>query len=111
MEGNPADITCNVAVSEDVDTPINITRQWQGPGVLTDGPDYTIFNDTLRINEFNVSRDNEQIITCMVMILPLSEYVLQSGTSSGNTQLAVQGKLTHRIYTLYIQILRASSFD
>ena len=96
MEGNPADITCNVAVSEDVDTPINITRQWLGPGVLTDGPDYTIFNDTLRINQLNVSRDNEQIITCMVVILPLSEYVLQSGTSSVDTQLTVRGKLKHK---------------
>ena len=74
----------------------NITRQWLGPGVLTDGPDYTIFNDTLRINQLNVSRDNEQIITCMVVILPLSEYVLQSGTSSVDTQLTVRGKLKHK---------------
>ena len=92
VEGNPADITCTVAVSEDVDTPVNITRQWEGPEVITDGLDYTITNDTLHINELSISRDNERIITCTVKILPLTEYVLQSGTTSGNTLLIVQGE-------------------
>ena len=92
VEGNPADITCTVAVSEDVDTPVNITRQWEGPEVITDGLDYTITNDTLRINELSISPDNERIITCTVEILSLTEYVLQSSTTSGNTLLIVQGE-------------------
>ena len=96
VEGNPADITCTVAISEYVDTPVNITRQWEGPGVITDGLDYTTTSDTLHINELSISRDNERIITCTVEILPLTEYVLQSGTTSGNTLLIVQGKTGSR---------------
>ena len=93
VEGNSADIICAVTVSDDVDTPVSVTRQWKGPEIITNGLDYVITSDTLSINELSISRDNERIITCTVEILPLTENVLLSSNTSGSTLLIVQGKL------------------
>ena len=83
-----------MTLSDDVDTPITIMRQWLGPSLLTSGSDYTITSDTLRINQLSVSRDNNRNITCLVTVIPSAgyPYVLQS-SDSGSTQLTVAGEL------------------
>ena len=91
------DIRCNVALSDDVDTPITIMRQWFGPIPLTIGSDYTITGDTLRINQLSVTRDNGRLTTCLVTVIPSAEYpyVLQNSIN-GSTQLSVAGE-THAL--------------
>ena len=88
------DIRCNVTLSDDVDTPYTIMRQWLGPFLLTSGADYTIANDTLRINQLIISRDNGRIITCLVTVIPSAgyPYVLQNSVN-GSTLLTVEGQL------------------
>ena len=80
-------------LSDDVDTSITIMRQWLGTSLLTSGSDYTITNDTLRINWLSVSRDNGRTITCLVTVIPSVGYfyVLQNSVS-GDTQLSVAGE-------------------
>ena len=92
-EDTAVDIRCNVTLSDDVDTPITIMRQWLGPSLLTSGADYTIASDTLRINQLSVSRDNGRIITCLVTVIPSAgyPYVLQNSGSS-SIQLTVEGE-------------------
>ena len=87
------DIRCNVTLSDDVDTPITIMRQWQGPSLLTSGPDYNIANDTLCINQLIIARDNGRIITCLVTVIPSAGYcyVLQNSVN-GSTLLTVEGQ-------------------
>ena len=85
------DIRCNVTLSDDVDTPITIMRQWLGPSLLTTGTDYTITSDTLRINQLGVARDNGRTITCLVTVVS-SAHVLQNSVS-GSIQLTVAGDL------------------
>ena len=82
-----------MTLSDDVDTSITIMRQWLGPSLLTIGSDYTITNDTLRINQLTIARDNGRTITCLVTVIPSDghPYVLQN-TVSGDTQLSVAGK-------------------
>ena len=91
------DIRCNVTLSDDVDTPITIMRQWLGPSFLTSGSDYNITGDTLHINQLSVSRDNNRNITCLVTVISSDEYsyVLQNSVN-GHTQLSVQGE-THAL--------------
>ena len=97
LEGDSVDLACAVNVNMNVDSPVTIVRQWMGPDLITAGPDYsfpnTDTNDTLRINHLTVARDNNRVITCVATILSTSssQFVLQSGTTSGSTQLNVQG--------------------
>ena len=88
------DIMCNVALSDDVDTPITIGRQWLGPSLLTNGSDYIITGDTLHINQFSVSLDNNRNITCQITVIPSAgyPYVLQNSVN-GSTQLSVEGEV------------------
>ena len=97
-EYTSVDIRCNVTLSDDLDTPITITRQWFAPSLLSSGADYNITNDTLRINQLSVSRDNNRNITCLVTVIPSAgyPYVLQSSVN-GSTQLSVQGETHARI--------------
>ena len=85
---------CNVTISEYVDTPTTIMYQWLGPSLLTTGADYNITGDTLRINRFNVMRDNGRTITCMARVLPSlgQQYVLHNN-ANGTTELSVVGDL------------------
>ena len=87
------DIRCNVALSDDVDTLVNITRQWLGPFLLTSEAGYTITGDALRINQLSVSRDDGRIITCLVTADSSAgyPYVLQN-SANGSTQLTVAGE-------------------
>ena len=88
-EFTAVDIRCNVILSDDVDTPITITRQWLG----LFGADYNITGDTLHINLLIVSRDSGRLITCLVTVIPTVgyPYVLQNSGSS-STQLTVEGE-------------------
>ena len=88
-----SDFKCNATVSEYVDTPTNIMYQWLGPSLLTTGADYTITGDTLRINRFNMMRDNGRTITCMATVVPSSgqQYVLHN-TANTSAQLTVEGE-------------------
>ena len=89
-----SDFQCNVTISEYVDTPTTIMYQWLGPSLLTTGADYNITGDTrLRINRFNMMRDNGRTITCMATVLPSSgqQYVLHNNASD-SIQLAVEGE-------------------
>ena len=78
-----SDFQCNVTINEYVDTPTTIMYQWLGPSLLTTGADYNITGDTLRINRFNMMRDNGRTITCMATVLPSSgqQYVLHNNAS------------------------------
>ena len=70
-EATPVDILCNVAIFEVVSntTGYTITRQWlMGSAPITAGPEYTITNDTLRINQLSRARDNNRNITCVAML-------------------------------------------
>ena len=91
------DIRCNVTLSDDVDTPITIMRQWLGPSFLTSGSDYNITGDTLHINQLSVSRDNNRNITCQFSVISSVgyPYVLQNSII-GSTQLSVAGE-THAL--------------
>ena len=88
-----SDFMCNTTLSEYVDTPTTIMYQWLGPSLLTTGADYNITGDTLRINRFNMTRDNNRNITCMATVLPAlgQQYVLQN-SASVDTQLTVVGE-------------------
>ena len=105
-----SDFQCNVTISEYVDTPTTIMYQWLGPSLLTTGADYTITGDTLRINRFNMMRDNGRTITCMATVLPSSgqQYVLHNNESE-SIQLSVQGKtafnFTHISFNIYLHVL------
>ena len=88
-EATPINITCDVTLSDGVDTSTTITYQWLGPSLLTTGSDYTIAGNTLRINQLMVMRDNSRTITCMATVNG-SEYVAQN-TANGSTQLTVEG--------------------
>ena len=87
-----SDFQCNATISEYVDTPTTIMYQWLGPSLLTTGADYNITGDTLRINRFNMMRDNGRTITCMATVLPSSgqQYVLKNNDSE-SIQLTVEG--------------------
>ena len=84
------DIRCNVTLSDDIDTPTTIMRQFFGSSLLTNGSDYNITGDTLHINQLSVSRDNNRNITCLVTMIPSAgyTYVLQNSVN-GSTQLTV----------------------
>ena len=88
-----SDFLCNATISEYVDTPTTIMYQWLGPLLLTTGADYTITGDTLRINQFNMMRDNGRTITCMATVLPSSgqQYVLLNNASE-SIVLTVEGE-------------------
>ena len=88
-----SDFQCNATISEYVDTPTTIMYQWLGPSLLTTGADYNITGDTLRINRFNMMRDNGRTITCMATVLPSSgqQYVLQNNANE-SIQLTVVGE-------------------
>ena len=75
-----SDFQCNVTISEYVDTPTTIMYQWLGPSLLTTGADYNITGDTLRINRFNMMRDNGRTITCMATSSG-QQYVLHNNAS------------------------------
>lgn len=90
-EVTPINITCDVTLSDSVDTSTTITYQWLGPTPLTTGSDYTITDDTLSINRLTVARDNGRTITCMATVTASSLYVVQS-TANGSTQLTVAGE-------------------
>ena len=89
------DLICNVTVSEDVDTPVNIALppQWEGPDPLTDDGDYDINGSTLRINRLSLSRDNGRTITCRSTVVPTSgsQFVLQN-SAQASIQLMVAGE-------------------
>ena len=87
-----SDFQCNATISEYVDTPTTIMYQWLGPSLLTTGADYTTTGDTLRINRFNMMRDNDRTITCVATVLPSSgqQYVLHNNASE-SIQLTVEG--------------------
>ena len=87
-----------MTLSDDVDTPITIMRQWLGPYLLINGSDYTITGDTLRINQLMVARDNGRTIICLVTVIPSAgySYVLQNSVN-GSTQLTVEGEAWSRI--------------
>ena len=89
-----SDFQCNATISEYVDTPTTITYRWLGPSLLTTGADYNITGDTLRINRFNMMRDNGRTITCMATVLPSSgqQYVLHNNASE-SILLTVVGEL------------------
>ena len=88
-----SDFMCNTTLSEYVDTPTTIMYQWLGPSLLTTGADYTVNGDTLRINRFNMMRDNSRTITCKATVLSSSgqQYVLQNNASE-SIQLTVVGE-------------------
>ena len=88
-QGMYTDIVCNVTISDDVNTPYTIKYQWFGPSLITNGPDYTVTNDTLRINQLSIARDNNRIITCATTVIPTGpgqQYVLQNN-AKGSMQL------------------------
>ena len=95
-----------MTLSDDVDTPITIMRQWFAPSLLTSGADYNITNEFLRIKQLSVSRDNNRNITCLVIVIPSAGYlyVLQSSVN-GSTQLSVQGD-THACIAKIKMILK-----
>ena len=80
-EDTPVHILCNVAVVGVVPNTMGytITRQWLGSTLITAGPEYTITNNTLRINQLSRARDNNRRITCVAtLILPSgAQYVQQ----------------------------------
>ena len=84
-------ITCNVTLSDSVDTGTTITYQWLGLTLLTVGVDYTITDNTLLINKLSVSGDNGRTITCMATAMNGSQYVVQN-TANDSTQLTVVGE-------------------
>lgn len=114
-EGDSVDLACVVNVDMNVDTDVTIVRQWMGPDLIIAGPDYsfpiTDTNDTLRINQLTVARDNNRVITCVATILSASgsQFILQSGATSGSTQLNVQGTSTAYVHlcfcVMYVSIL------
>ena len=92
-EDTAVNIRFNVTLSDDVDTPITIMRQWLGPFLLISGPDYSVNGETIRINQLSVSRDNGRTITCLVTLISSAgyPYVLQNSVN-GSTQLSVAGE-------------------
>ena len=105
-----SDFQCNVTISGYVDTPTTIMYQWLGPSLLTTGADYNISGDTLRINQFNMMRDNDRTITCMATVLPSSgqQYVLHNNASE-SIQLTVEGKLNNNDSYFLIIIISSES--
>ena len=93
-QGTFIDLICNVTVSGDVDTPVNITLppQWEGPHPLTDDNNYNINGATLRINRLSVSRDNGRNITCRSTVVPTSgsQFIIQN-SAQASIQLMVAG--------------------
>ena len=100
------DLICNVTVSGDVDTPVNISLppQWEGPDPVTDDADYDINGSTLRINKLSISRDNGRNITCRSTVVPtsVSQFILQNSIQA-SIQLTVTGKDTY--YTIVVIIM------
>ena len=93
-EATPTDILCDVAIIGVVSntTGSTITRQWLGSTPITAGPDYTITNDTLHINQLSVARDNNRKITCVAMLTLSSgaQYVQQESII-----LTVEGEILY----------------
>ena len=94
-------ILCDVTIVGVVSniTGYTITRQWLGSTPITAGPEYTITNNTLRINQLSIARDNNRKITC-VAVLTLSsgaKYVQQE-----NIVLTVEGRYYLHTYTVYM---------
>ena len=90
-QGMFTDLVCNVTISESVNTPYTIKYQWFGSSLITNGSDYTITNDTLRINQLSTARDNNRIITCVATVIPTGpgqRYVIQNNASE-SIQLSV----------------------
>ena len=104
-----SDFQCNVTISGYVDTPTTIMYQWLGPSLLSTGADYTITGDTLRINRFNMIRDNGRTITCMATVLPSSgqQYVLLNNASD-SILLTVEGE--YHNYNFTVQYLNVSCY-
>ena len=91
------DILCDVAIGIVLNTSYTITRQWLGSTPITAGQEYTIANNTLRINQLIRTRDNNRNITCVAtLILPSgTQYVQQE-----SIVLTVEGEILHVvIYT------------
>ena len=92
-----ADLVCELDI--DSSDGVNISFTWTGPnGIVRNGSDYTITdevdNSTLRINQINVSRDNNANYTCSVATL------LSNETVQGHIILDVQGMLACSWYNV-----------
>ena len=91
------DILCDVAIGVPVvlNTSYKVTRQWLGSTPITAGPEYTITNNTLRINQLSRTRDNNRNITCVAaLILPSGAQYLQQESII----LTVEGEILHVLY-------------
>ena len=93
-EATSVDILCEVAIVGVFSntTGYAITRQWLGSIPITAGPEYTITNNTLRINQLNRARDNNRNITCVVSL------TLTSGAQHVQQEcivLTVEGEILH----------------
>ena len=106
-EATSVDILCDVAIVRVVSntTDYTIIRQWlMGSTPITAGPEYTITNDTLRINQLSRARDNNRNITCVASLILTSgaQYIQQESIA-----LTVEGEIlwnklhctcTHAVY-------------
>ena len=89
------DILCDVAIGVVLNTSYTITRQWLGSTPITAGQEYTIANDTLRINQLSRARDNNRRITCVAAL------ILSSGAQYAQQEsivLTVEGEILHVLY-------------
>ena len=85
-------IVCSVTVSKNIDTPLTVTWEWFSSPRLSNGTEYSISGDTLRINRISLTRDHNRNLTCIGTVVPSSYYVIQYEIVSSTSQLKVEGE-------------------
>ena len=101
IEGTYIDLVCNSSINEGVDTDISVTVVWsKDDNALADGSGYSISNVTLvsgyyistvRIEELEVTADNNAVLTCTVTATPLISTFITENNGNNNITISVRG--------------------
>ena len=101
IEGTYIDLVCNSSINEGVDTDISVTVVWSKDGnALADGSEYSISNVTLvsgyyistvRIEELEVTADNNAVLTCTVTATPLISTFITENNGNNDITISVRG--------------------
>ena len=106
------DIVCTVNISDAVNTGVSVDVEWSHNGsfLLTNNSDYTIssltmlgshmYTSTLRIESLSITRDNGDMYSCNVSVLPspISSYIT-GNENNNNITLNVTGIIFNCTYS------------
>ena len=103
IAGSSPNLSCTVELSPAVDVPVTVTTEWAGPAGTTVTPAYSVMESLTRYTIMAmVDAARNGSYTCQASLSSSSQFIANSGMTSGITTIVVGVQCLHALIALSV---------